>query len=802
MPEKVHRCVNHLKADGKSEESAWAICNDSIESEAVAVSGDLNAVDVGAKRHDLRSKGIPEKELDRIDAVPSEIIAVPDWPPKITGEDKQAEIILNVPDTGYPPDKPFEPYLSEPTLQYAEWNEEDHPRDEEGKFTSLGSTPEISNSNNKMSTKLSEELKSNNVSPDLKEKILNPFSRTTDPNSSFGYTDIQNAWDQSIQKNPEMATVKQDLIQYEKDVNDSIQQTFEKTDSLWRGMRGNELDSIAERGLAEPYQYSFISFTMDKEAGMGYGKNASDIDGITVEFDKNAIKNQKMWNGADMKIQPVQYSAFYDHAGLSEEIDGQYPISYADEMEVRSWGFATKDTIKSITIHKNEFMTNEETDQLYQKYSKLFPNITISVNDPTKKTKEAKQDGAASATATPEGDSTPSLHGLEGFASSLEIPPDFGVNTQNEHLEFPFLWDISDDGTLTEDVDEEKKRKSWMKKLGPWLALIGSGLALEEILAQPKLEIQARYVYTGHEYPEICQSFHGKIYNLLEKTNRPVPPSEALGFTNTHPNCKCYWEMVTVPTKTDKSTKTQKDHIKHINSIVGQKARAGTLHTVKPDGSLSPKTRRTNPRNEAYTIDYNRIIETHVIREAVMDLRQEFKWMTQKYESAIRNLPVKGKWYIIRASTSTITDHRTEGEPYRRLLSNDELHALTRTAIGKEMDVNHDPAYKTQAHIYDAEFDKLRGESQMLVLEQDPEIINAIANGTITAVSINGGSPRSERVECGVDECFVVPEGVVLGELDNIALTWVVTAPSGFYYKGVHIPPATPGVKNTIIEEF
>lgn len=30
MPEKVHDCVDHVKGDGKSEDSAWAICN-SIE---------------------------------------------------------------------------------------------------------------------------------------------------------------------------------------------------------------------------------------------------------------------------------------------------------------------------------------------------------------------------------------------------------------------------------------------------------------------------------------------------------------------------------------------------------------------------------------------------------------------------------------------------------------------------------------------------------------------------------------------------------------------------------------------------
>ena len=30
MPEKLHRCVNDVKGQGKSEDSAYAICNDSI----------------------------------------------------------------------------------------------------------------------------------------------------------------------------------------------------------------------------------------------------------------------------------------------------------------------------------------------------------------------------------------------------------------------------------------------------------------------------------------------------------------------------------------------------------------------------------------------------------------------------------------------------------------------------------------------------------------------------------------------------------------------------------------------------
>lgn len=445
------------------------------------------------------------------------------------------------------------------------------------------------------------------------------------------------------------------------------------------------------------------------------------------------------------------------------------------------------DALPSITLKVPD--TGYPPDKPYEPYLSEPTNVGPVA------TRGKRTDGAADATATPEGDSTPIIR-AEGFASHLQIPQDMGRNTQNEQLElYPIIWPPSPDGTEKETEEEEdpkKKRKNWLKKIAPWLGIVGSGLALEELLAQPKLEIQARYVYTGHESPEICDGFNGKVYNLLDRVNRPVPPSEGLGYTNTHPNCKCYWEVVTIPTKTDKSSRAEKKHIKSIHQKIGQKAKAGTLHTVNEDGTLSKRTRGTNPRNMAFT----------AMREALVGLRQEFSWLTENYEQAVRNLPVEGKWYIIRASSKTVTDHRAEGEPYRRLLSGDELHALTRTAIGKEMDVNHDVKFKTQAHIYDAEYDPVREESQMLVLESDPDIIKAIDNGIITAVSINGGSPRSEHVECGAEECFVVPTGVVLGELDNVALTWVVTHPQGFFYKGELLPPAQPGVKNTVIEEF
>ena len=199
------------------------------------------------------------------------------------------------------------------------------------------------------------------------------------------------------------------------------------------------------------------------------------------------------------------------------------------------------------------------------------------------------------------------------------------------------------------------------------------------------------------------------------------------------------------------------------------------------------------------------------IQEAVHDLRDEFGWLSEEYLSKARELAEDsgGVLYLVRAAGETITDHRgSEGEPYRRKLSAEELNSMTRTAIGKSMDINHQPEFETDATILDADFDNNRKEIQMLVIERDDTINDAIDDRKITAVSINGGMPRSETIEpCDHDctdscELCLVPKGVVLGELDNIAMTWVVTDPQGMYWKSHYIPKATAGIKFTKIQRI
>ena len=347
------------------------------------------------------------------------------------------------------------------------------------------------------------------------------------------------------------------------------------------------------------------------------------------------------------------------------------------------------------------------------------------------------------------------------------------------------------------DTQAEKKatKKSRLAILAPWLGLLAgatmTGVA-GYVLAQDKMQLLAKFTYHGHESPEICQGFDGRTFDLLKKDNRPVPPSEGLGYTNTHPNCKCTWEFkrgigdIANPLK-----KTEKKHINFVNKEINKASKKGELHKVAKDGQLSKKTYKTNFRK---------------IQEAVEQIRQDFRWLGDDYLERIKTVNAPGRMFLIRASSEAITDHRQDGEPLRRWLKPDELHAMARTAVGMGMDINHHIENQTTSQVLDSEFDKERNEIQMIVHEEDPEVLQAINNNVITAVSINGGAPRSEKVECpdcenaGGCECFIVPEGVILGELDNVALTWVVTDPHGMMFKGRWIAPATPGVKVTAIE--
>jgi len=413
--------------------------------------------------------------------------------------------------------------------------------------------------------------------------------------------------------------------------------------------------------------------------------------------------------------------------------------------------------------------------------------------------------------------SQPPSIGIEGFNSHKAIPEWRYPIEQSQMTDINISpISIEPSGQFNEAVMPEKKKeekKSLLKKLLPWITILGAGFSatqlvndyLDDAPEEPKareryfthtlLELNAEFTLSSsHTGKDSCDDYAGKTFNLLDVSNRPILPSENKGYVElTHPNCQCSWKIVKKQSAgTDTLTRKQMTEFDDIKDHITKAAKKHTLHTVKADGSLSKKTRGTNP-----------------IKESIGKIRHQVKWLSDEYitkakETATDN---QGVLYLIRAATETITDHTSEGEQYRRKLSGNELNAMARTAVGHGMDINHNPDYTTGGMIVDSEYDSIRKEIQMLVIETDPQINQHIADGNITAVSINGGNPRSQSIEpcyegCVDDQCELcnIPHGVILGEIDGIGLTWVVTAPRGIMYKGVHIPNAEPGIKSTVIE--
>ena len=293
---------------------------------------------------------------------------------------------------------------------------------------------------------------------------------------------------------------------------------------------------------------------------------------------------------------------------------------------------------------------------------------------------------------------------------------------------------------------------------------------------QEATKLLHRYIHVKHFRDSFCKTFAGKMFDLDSESFRPIPPSESYEYYNTGQfDCKCYWIAI---------QNTKPDKLEFDNAIA-----------VPEELADLPR-----PRDE---VTGRFVKEAMMIRETIGELQAQFNWMTPDYLQRVSEMGrnVAGKFVLVRASAEAITDHRSEGEPYRRLLKGDELAQLTRTGIGKSTDINHlGKEYEVDSDVLDAEYDPLRKETQMMVHLRDPEVIHFIETGQINTVSINAGRPRHMPTECDTGECFVVPRGLVLGELDGIAFTWVVNDPNGIVWRGKYIAPATPGVKSTKLE--
>ena len=159
------------------------------------------------------------------------------------------------------------------------------------------------------------------------------------------------------------------------------------------------------------------------------------------------------------------------------------------------------------------------------------------------------------------------------------------------------------------------------------------------------LEIFAEYEYHGHDNDDECFKFSRKRFNIIETHNRPVIPSENLGYTTTHPQCKCTLKILSNYNKApDSLTRKEESEIHGIENHIKKAAKDGTLHTVKKNGTLSDRTRKSNPMTELCSCMNVSIPEMKLeipsrvaltkrktLQEAVSELRSEFGWLTDDY---------------------------------------------------------------------------------------------------------------------------------------------------------------------------
>jgi hypothetical protein len=181
----------------------------------------------------------------------------------------------------------------------------------------------------------------------------------------------------------------------------------------------------------------------------------------------------------------------------------------------------------------------------------------------------------------------------------------------------------------------------------------------------------------------------------------------------------------------------------------------------------------------------------------------EFDWIDDAAIEEMKkyaNSHGSGKFILAVVSGDTKTDHRAEGvDKHQRHWTREELIQNIRTGKGKMTDINHmwqkiDPE---SGGVFDANWNFKTDRGEMILWETDQDILDAIKNDVITAVSINTGSPRKIHTNCDSGECFLQPHGTVLGESNGVALAFVVTDPAGFNYNGQIIPAFPPGMKFT-----
>jgi len=219
----------------------------------------------------------------------------------------------------------------------------------------------------------------------------------------------------------------------------------------------------------------------------------------------------------------------------------------------------------------------------------------------------------------------PSMEGEHGFNTDKLIP----------EWQYPIEESPSNAGNTGINIPPSFMAPQF-EKGNDWIPTSGEPNTQEQALASEQ-RLATYHYQRPHDKDDVCQQWNGRVFDLDKKGSRPVPPSEGLGYTNTHPNCQCYWlEQATTIKPVDKISKREKKNIQSINRLIGQKSRHGTLHNVFPDGYLSQRTMHRNP-----------------LHEAILGLREQFGWLSPDYLQNAGNYAKRtgGRILLVKASS-------------------------------------------------------------------------------------------------------------------------------------------------------
>ena len=285
-----------------------------------------------------------------------------------------------------------------------------------------------------------------------------------------------------------------------------------------------------------------------------------------------------------------------------------------------------------------------------------------------------------------------------------------------------------------------------------------------------------RFQYNSNEDCPVCKPLDNLEF-WVDDSTRPIVPNENLGegVYNTHPHCKCSNIPFVKLLSANDSPKSSRPKSKEAKDSLTERKRITNEYLRPLNESLKYQDRRLG--------EFNWVTKT-----TILEMKKHAK------ESK------EGRFILAVVSGESYTDHRIEGvEKHRRHWTENEMRQNIRTGKGKLMDINHllpkkDPY---SGGIFDANWNDVTKKGEMVLFETDQDILDAIRNDIITAVSINTGAPRDIEINCNTGECLLEPQGTHLGNDKGVALSYVVTSPQGFNYNGKWLYPLPPGMKFT-----